>query len=91
MAHVVSYRFAFFTAESREFLAFHLHPTGASRVTTPHAHVVEGPGAIPRLLDRAHVPTPALSFPDVVRFAVTDLDVEARRDDWEALLSSSST
>ena len=90
-ARTMWYQFDFYSADGREFLAFHLHPSGASRVIVPHAHVVEGPGATPRLLDRAHIPTPPLSFPDVVRFAITDLDVAARRDDWEALLSSSST
>lgn len=81
------YQFDFYAANGREFLAFHLHPDGASRVTRPHAHIIEAPGTLPRLLDRAHIPTPPLSFPDVVRFAITDLGVECRRTDWETVLA----
>jgi hypothetical protein len=70
----------------QEVLAFHWHPDGPSRVTTPHLHISAGSGVVfPRLLG-AHIPTRRISVEQFLRLILDELGVKARRDDWRKVL-----
>jgi hypothetical protein len=56
-------------------------------VQTPQVHVRALAPEDQATLRRAHLPSPELSFADVVRFAIVELGVEPRRPDWERLLA----
>lgn len=73
-------------AGERELLAYHWHPRGLSPHTDPHMHL--GAAAELRFADlgTAHLPTGRLGLEDVLRLAIRDLGVEARRDDWRQVL-----
>ena len=87
---VTGYAYAFHDSEGREILAYHWHPEGISPLTIPHLHL--GPAAHVGFapLHRAHLPTRRIQFiqfDDILRLALTDLGVTARRTDWETTLA----
>ncbi len=72
-----------------ELVVYHWHPEGQSPVRWPHLHVGAGAGARPPVL-RAHLPTGSpVALPALLRLAITELGVEPRREDWEAVLAAS--
>ena len=87
--------------EFQELLLYHWHPSpqppigqgGSGRpVTTPHVHVKaihvgpDGSPLFPGHLSNLHMPTGRVALQDIVRFAISDLDVKWLRDDWEDVL-----
>lgn len=95
---VTSYSYRLLTSEHREVVAFHWHPSGLSRFTTPHLHVAGASpislpvlaNGVPRSLDigKAHLPTRQLGPEDIVALLVDDpvFAVEPRRIDWRRVL-----
>jgi hypothetical protein len=82
-----SYAYSLFRANDlQEVLAFHWHPTGPSRVTTPHLHVEGGSGVTFPRLAGAHIPTRRISIEEFLRLAINELGVRALRDDWRKVL-----
>jgi hypothetical protein len=82
--------------DGREILAYHWHPRGRSPTTFPHVHVTSrtpaipiGPGESVAIADM-HLPTSQVGLADVVRFLIVEFGIDPRRDDWEAVLASSS-
>jgi len=85
-AQTVAYWYAIETLDEREVLAYHWHPNSRSATTAPHLHL--GPAAqvgFERLSD-SHLPTGRIALEDVLRLAIRDLGVRARRNDWEETL-----
>lgn len=70
-------------------LSYQWHPKPGERYSYPHLHLGPASGigssasAAARLTDKSHVPTGRVAVEDVVRFAITQLNVEPLRDDWE--------
>lgn len=66
-------------AQRREILAYHWHPEG-HLIPWPHLHVGPGAGADQAALShKAHLPSGYVAIEDVIRFAITELDVPPRR------------
>lgn len=92
-----AYRYHILDRDGREILAYHCHPDGVSSVTEPHLHLSgrlspldTGPRDIPVRFDEMHLPTGMVTLAQVVRLLITEFGVEPRRDDWEAVLSSTA-
>jgi len=68
-------------------IAYHWHPLEPGGPPFPHMHVGPGTGA-EKAFDRFHFPTGRISE-QVLRLAITDFDVEMRRDDWADVLDTS--
>jgi len=82
---ITGYFFALDDADGREIIAFHWHPDQQSHFTAPHLHFGAGAQVGYEDLHKAHVPTGHITQQDVLRFAITDLGVEALIDRDEAL------
>jgi hypothetical protein len=76
--------------EGREIVAYHWHPRGASRVTTPHLHVGADIRVGDRWLGKVHLPTGAVGLEQVLALAIVELGVEPLRDDWERVMELAS-
>lgn len=83
-ARVSGYEITLLTEHLTEFLAFHWHPHGQSRVTAPHIHVAT---TAPVDLSKAHIPSGEVTFQQVLRFAIEELGVESLRQDWRTVLN----
>lgn len=83
------YRYELREFDGREILAYHLHP-GASRSVPnfPHLHVSGGAGDLIPELQRAHLPTGAVSLADFVALLIRDFGVRPLRPEWEEILAS---
>jgi hypothetical protein len=77
----------------REILAYHWHPDGRSRMTTPHLHVSS---RLPLIqlsenstvsLSDMHLPTGVVTIQEIVRLLIVEFQVEPRRSDWDAILA----
>lgn len=89
---VAAYFYTLETPDGEEIVAYQYDPDGASRVKHPHLHVGRGAtGNVttygPRGLHRIHFPTKHIELEDVLKLAITEFGVEARRDNWEQILS----
>ena len=82
-----AYFYAIETQGGSELLAYHWHPRGRSPIVAPHLHVGADIQIGQRLLSKVHLPTGAIRLQDVIRLAITELDVEPLRDDWEQVLA----
>ncbi len=82
----VGYQYELRDRNDDEVFAYHLHPTGLSHVTTPHLHVTGGSRAV--RLDKRHLVTGAVTFPDIIRLLITEFDVPPLRSDWRDILES---
>lgn len=93
---VIGYGYTFEHPDDGELVSFQWHPGGESDVDFPHVHI--GPAMSrrdsavrPGEAHKIHVPTGEVSLADVVRLAITELEVEPRRGDWDAILSRAGT
>jgi hypothetical protein len=68
--------------------AYHWHPAGRSPIVLPHLHL-GGDVARPKFTT-VHLPTGRIALEEVLRFAITELDVRPLRGDWATVLSTSS-
>ncbi|MGI8642914.1 MAG: hypothetical protein ACR2LS_02220 [Thermomicrobiales bacterium] len=94
-AHTTNYRYHILDRDDREILAYHWHPNSVSPVTEPHLHLSGrlrpldvGARDVPVPLGEMYLPTGMVTLVQVVRLLITEFDVEPRRPDWEAVLSS---
>ena len=89
---VTGYNYTIEHPTEGELVSFQWHPGGEAGIDYPHVHI--GP-AMSRLdavvrpgeAHKIHLPTGEVSLGEVLWLAITELEVEPRRDDWEALLS----
>lgn len=77
-------------ASQCEVLAFHWQPWQRGGERAPHLHA-HSPLLHERIARTIHVSTGQVLLPDIVRFLITELDVEPRRPDWEAALASADS
>jgi hypothetical protein len=75
-----------FSDDAGEVLEWHWHPSRGRRETHMHCRFRRAtkpwgltPGAL-------HLPTSRVAFEDIVRFAIGDLGIQPRRDDWEVII-----
>jgi hypothetical protein len=71
----------------REIIAAHWHPDSSSPFTEPHWHI--GGVALTKegvYLERAHIPSPRVSFEHMIRFMIEQMGVTPRREDWSEAL-----
>lgn len=89
---LASYAYGLDEADTeRHLLAFHWHTPGQGDATPdPHLHIGAGAGVAPFLMN-AHVPTGQVLLPDVLRFAIAELGVTPRRDDWATVFAQART
>ena len=83
-----AYNYALFDA-GVEFLSYHWHPEHReeeSWITYPHLHV-RAQGTTGRLIQKAHLPTNRIALEDVLRLAISELNVTPRRKDWNQVLT----
>lgn len=66
----------------RPFLEWHYHPYAGREDT--HVHFMKG-GDHPA--SKLHVPTGRTSFESIIRFIITEFDVEDPHDGWEEILA----
>jgi hypothetical protein len=88
-AHALSYIYTLFLPEDREFISWHWHPEGAGANPSPHMHVFVDHGDMGAGFRRLHVPTGRVSFEQVVRFLVEELEVDPRSHSWDEILAES--
>ena len=78
-----AYRAGLSQETGRFLFAWHWHPDTRP---DPHLHIgVEHPDI--EDLPRLHVPTGRVSFEEVIRFLISELDVVPLRDDWGETLA----
>ena len=82
LAYIYSVRTDSDDAENAELIAWHWHPLTTPDRVEPHMHVQ----AVPPLGLKLHTPSGRVSFEQVVRFLVDDLQVEPSRDDWRTII-----
>jgi hypothetical protein len=74
-----------------ELLAYHWHPQGASRYTSPHLHLGAGAEIAFAPLHRVHLPTGRIAVEELLRIAITEFGARPRRGDWEEVLDRTQT
>jgi hypothetical protein len=85
----VAYDYTLLSVESgQEVLAYHWHPTGRSDITYPHLHLYGGVGALQPNIRKAHLPTGRIAVEDVLRLAITHLQVIPLREDWDDIITT---
>lgn len=82
-----AYHHALETPDAKEIVAYHWHPSQASIFAHSHMHLGAGIGANLGTLEKTHIPTGRIALEDVIKFAILELGVEPRRDDWREVLS----
>jgi hypothetical protein len=99
-ARTTSYRYLVSDIAGQDLVAYDWHPTGSSRVITPHLHVpaagsvilAQRPGS--RLegakthLGAMHLPTGPISLAVFVSLLITEFQVDPIRSDWERVLEA---
>ncbi|HEX2893161.1 MAG TPA: hypothetical protein VHO29_04065 [Marmoricola sp.] len=82
------YRYAVLDSDEAELIAAHWHPNGSSPYVDPHWHVgsvLLAPDGV--FLERAHIPSPRVSFEHMVRWTIENLDeVTPAHGDWDERL-----
>jgi hypothetical protein len=76
--------------EGRELVAYHWHPRGVSRVTTPHMHIDANIQVGDRWLGKVHLPSSTVGLEQVLALAIVEFGVEPLRDDWEQVIDESA-
>ena len=91
---VIGYNYTIEHPNDGELVSFQWHAGGKSPIDFPHVHI--GPALSRRdsvvrhgEAHKIHVPTGEVSLAGVLRLAITELGVEPRREDWDAILSRS--
>lgn len=89
---VTGYNYTIEHPSEGEVVSFQWHPGGEAGIDFPHVHI--GPAmsrhdSVVRAGEahKIHLPTGEVSLANVLRLAISELEVEPRRDDWEAILS----
>jgi hypothetical protein len=77
------------SSEDAEFVAWHWHPPTTPGRTEPHPHVHAEHRLSGLSMSRLHIPTGRVSFEQVVRFLVDDLEVVPPRHDWRDVIAES--
>jgi hypothetical protein len=92
---VVSYIYTIMTRDRIELVSYQWHPYGEGATDFPHVHI--GPAMSRRdsvvragEAHKIHLPTGEVSLANVLRLAISELEVEPRRDDWEAILTQAA-
>jgi hypothetical protein len=85
------YIYSLLREDAHEIVAYHLHPSGSSRVTTPHLHI--GPAIAgtsnqigQRYIHRMHFPTGLVPLSSIIRLAIEEFGARPLRDDWKQVL-----
>jgi len=81
----VGYFYQLRERDGPEVIAFHWHPGRPNQPPFPHVHVQSRVGSV-EISHRFHIPTGRVPIEAVVRFLITELDVQPRRDDWARVL-----
>lgn len=79
-----AYVYSLRSKEGREVVAYHWHPDIG--VPFPHMHIRSDIRVGPRDLHKYHLPTGRVALEEVLRQAITELGVDAIRDDWREVL-----
>jgi hypothetical protein len=94
----LGYQYSLETTDRRELLIYQWDPRGTGGTTRPHLHVGRRllqerivVGERRYELPKFHIPTGRVAIEDVVRFAITEMDVTPRRTDWETVLDRNQT
>jgi hypothetical protein len=82
------YLYSLEDGDGREIISYHWHPTERSRITSPHLHLGAGAKVGYSHLVTAHLPTGRIALEQILRLAITELDVQPLRADWEQILNS---
>lgn len=83
----MGYYYRLQTEGGHEVVAFHWHPGVA--YSRPHLHLGHGLGRLRARASHYHFPTGRVCLEEVLRFAIQDLLVRPRRNDWETVLDTS--
>lgn len=86
---VIEYIYSFLLNDSprSEFLAYHWHPRGNSRVYLPHLHVRDLALGEDSPLRRRHVLTGHITLVEVVQMLVDEFQVRPRKTHWPRVLA----
>jgi hypothetical protein len=88
-AHALSYIYALYLPADDEFMSWHWHPSGTGGNQWPHMHVFADHGDMGASFHKLHVPTGRVSFEQVVRFLIEELEVDTHRRKWDDVLAES--
>ena len=80
------YNYVVYDVERQEVLIYHWHPRGSSPIVSPHLHLKQGARVGRPDVRDSHLPTGRISLGSLLRYLIRDLDVRARRPDWEFIL-----
>jgi len=93
--HLVGYSYTFTLLDQnkketgRELFVFHWHPEAYSRsnYSAPHLHIGQRANSPHPEFRRVHVPTGRVDLTSIITFAVTQLNTEPKRTDWQTILN----
>lgn len=70
----------------QEIIAYHWHPKQGSAFNFPHLHIGRGIGVNLGEIHKYHIPTSRVALEEVLRLAIGEFGVEARRADWREVI-----
>src|SRR5215207_57963 len=95
LATVTAYYYRVLDVDEHQIIAYHWHPGGGSRVTTPHLHVSNriapldvGRGQQPLPLSDLHIATGYVHLRELVRCLIEEFDVQPLREHWRDVLAA---
>jgi hypothetical protein len=83
----LAYVYKLEVADAGELISWHWHPLTTPDRPNPHVHITADNPGLGRGLGELHVPTGRVSFEEVARFLIRDLDVQPARDDHLEILA----
>ena len=81
-----AYLHALEDSKQQEIIAYHWHPSQGSAFNFPHLHIGRGIGADLGEIHKNHIPTGRVALEELLRLAIGEFGVEARRADWREVI-----
>lgn len=85
-ASIAGYIYALDVQDEGELIAYHWHPEARGAPTTPHLHIGKAAGLGYPNLEGSHLPSGRVAVEELLRLAISELGIDARRDDWADVL-----
>ncbi len=80
------------SSKHEKLISYQWHPNPQGRYNYPHLHlypdsIVGSPSEAAKLSSKSHIPTGRVAMEDIIRFVITQLNVQPLRKDWEKVLN----
>ena len=80
-----AYQYLLEDEQEQEIISYQWHPN--SRIKFPHLHLGSATKVANKTINKLHLPTGRISFEQVLRLAVDDLQAKPLNEQWNVILS----